>query len=48
MKSKLPGRFNIKLASKGSTEMKEQLSSVYGLKLVNTNDSVEFINIEFQ
>ncbi|UCS94813.1 CPBP family intramembrane metalloprotease [Echinicola marina] len=48
MKSKVPGRFNIKLASKDSTAMKEQLSSVYGLKLVNTSDSVEFIRIEFQ
>ncbi|WP_186755826.1 CPBP family intramembrane glutamic endopeptidase [Echinicola salinicaeni] len=48
MKSKLPGRFNIKLASKDSTGMKEQLSSIYGLKLVNASDSVEFIHIEFQ
>ena len=48
MKGNIGGRYNIELNTADSTDFKKQLTSIYGLKLVDTVADIEHLIIDFE
>lgn len=46
LKDNIAGRFNIRLNTKDTTELKSQLDSIYGLKLVDSLATIEYLKID--
>lgn len=48
LKDNIAGRFNIRLNTKDTRNLRIKLDSVYGLKLVDSLATVEYLNIDFE
>jgi len=47
LKDNIVGRFNIRLKTTDTTDLQMQLDSIYGLKLVDSIASIEYLKIDF-
>ncbi len=48
LKNNIAGRFDIKLNTTDTTDLKRQLDSIYGLKLVDSLATIEYLKIDFE
>lgn len=48
LKNNISGRFNIRVKTNNKTDLITQLDSIYGLKLVDSLATVEYLNIDFE
>lgn len=48
LKENIAGKFDIRLNTTDTTDLRKQLDSIYGLKLVDSLATIEYLNIDFK